>query len=415
MSNEKKPETILIVDDQPDNLRVLLTFLKKQGFDILVAQDGNDSLKITDYAHPDLILLDVMMPGGLSGFEVCKRIKSQETTQDIPVIFMTALTETVNKVKGFELGAADYITKPFQQEELLARVEVNLKIRKLQLQLQTQNQLLKEEISRSQKLEEARQKINLLLEQTVKSPAKTQGSSELEHCQKEFKKRQKDFEAFAHTVTGDLKNSLTTIVRLSTVRDESRLKSLDPSVKTFQVIRQEGLKAVKTIDTLQLLAGVLSEQSVKFELNEMSDIVTFVIEERLADRIKQLRAKIQIAEIWPAVPGYRPWLEEIWINYINIGFKYGGKSPHLELGASPIPPDQVRFWVRNNGLSLLKEEQAKLFLPKTPDDQAGVEEEGLGLSVVQKMVEKMGGQVGVETTKGKGNLFYFTLPAYINS
>jgi DNA-binding response OmpR family regulator len=76
-----------------------------------VAQDGHESLKITDYAHPDLILLDIMMPGGLSGFDVCKQLKSEESTRDIPVIFMTALTDTVNKIKGFELGAADYITK----------------------------------------------------------------------------------------------------------------------------------------------------------------------------------------------------------------------------------------------------------------------------------------------------------------
>lgn len=411
MSNDKNSSTILIVDDQPDNLRILLTFLKKQGFDILVAQDGNESLKIAEYAHPDLILLDVMMPGGLSGFEVCKQLKSQETTQNIPVIFMTALTDTVNKIKGFELGADDYITKPFQQEELLARVKVNLKIRQLQRQLQTQNQLLKEEISRSQKLEEARKKMNLLLEQTVKSPTQTLGGGELEHCQKELKKLHQDFEAFAHKVTGDLKNTLTTLVQLSTVRDESRLKNPAQSLKTFQDIRTEGLKAVKTIDSLQVLAGLLNDQSVKFELNEMSDIVTFVMEKRLADQIKQHRAKIQLAEIWPTVPGYRPWLEEIWINYICAGLRHGGKPPHLEFGATPIPPDKVRFWVRNNGRCFTNEEQAKLFLSESLDESC-VKDGCLGLSVVQQLVEKMGGQVGVETIKGKGNLFYFTLPAY---
>jgi len=143
MTNSPK-DTILIVDDIQENVSVLYRFLTDMGLKGLVAKNGKQALQIAGVAPVDLILLDVMMPD-LSGFEVCKVLKSQEKTQDIPIIFMTALTDTIDKIKGFELGAADYVTKPIQQEEVLARVKSHLKICKLQRQLQTQNQQLQQQ------------------------------------------------------------------------------------------------------------------------------------------------------------------------------------------------------------------------------------------------------------------------------
>ena len=143
MTNSLK-DTILIVDDIQENVSVLYRFLTDMGLKGLVAKNGKQALQIAGVAPVDLILLDVMMPD-LSGFEVCKVLKSQEKTQDIPIIFMTALTDTIDKIKGFELGAADYVTKPFQQEEVFARVKSHLKICKLQRQLQAQNQQLQQQ------------------------------------------------------------------------------------------------------------------------------------------------------------------------------------------------------------------------------------------------------------------------------
>ncbi|QIZ72954.1 response regulator [Oxynema aestuarii AP17] len=119
---------ILIVDDNPTNLKVLCDSIKGSGWTILVATDGETAIEQTEYASPDLILLDVMMPG-IDGFETCKRLKANPNTAEIPIIFMTALADTVDKVKGLELGAVDYITKPFQTEEAIARVKVHLKLR----------------------------------------------------------------------------------------------------------------------------------------------------------------------------------------------------------------------------------------------------------------------------------------------
>ncbi|WP_341524537.1 response regulator [Nostoc sp. UHCC 0302] len=136
---------ILIVDDTPSNLEVLFDFLADAGFTVLVAEDGESAIARAEYAPPDMILLDILMPG-MDGFETCQRLKVNEITKDIPVIFMTALAETVEKVKGLNLGAVDYITKPLQHEEVLARIELHLRLSKLTKILQEQNSRLEVEI-----------------------------------------------------------------------------------------------------------------------------------------------------------------------------------------------------------------------------------------------------------------------------
>ena len=141
---DRKP-IILMVDDTPANLGVLSEFLGDDGYEVLVAEDGESAIGRASYAHPDLILLDVVMPE-MDGFATCRRLKEHEETKHIPIIFMTALSDTENKVKGFELGAVDYITKPFQQEEARARVSLHLKLLHAQRMLQRQNKELQEEI-----------------------------------------------------------------------------------------------------------------------------------------------------------------------------------------------------------------------------------------------------------------------------
>lgn len=139
-SSERKP-VILTVDDDPNNLSVVRDCLVECNYTILVAEDGESAIKRADYALPDLILLDVMMPG-IDGYETCRRLKSMESTKDIPVIFMTALAETGHKVKGLKVGAVDYVTKPFQREELLARIALHLQNRDLTKRLQEAKELL---------------------------------------------------------------------------------------------------------------------------------------------------------------------------------------------------------------------------------------------------------------------------------
>ena len=132
-----KPEkgTILIVDDTPTNLSVLFDLLTASGIKVFIAEDGEDALDKVEYCRPDLILLDVIMPV-IDGFETCRRLKASESTKDIPVIFMTALSDPEDKVRGLNLGAVDYVTKPLQHEEVLARVSIHLNLRILTKKMQ---------------------------------------------------------------------------------------------------------------------------------------------------------------------------------------------------------------------------------------------------------------------------------------
>ncbi|MBE9103450.1 response regulator, partial [Nostoc cf. edaphicum LEGE 07299] len=129
---------ILVVDDTPDNLRLLSAMLTQVGYEIRRVINGQTALKTAQAAPPDLILLDIMMPE-MNGYEVCQHLKALEKTRDIPVIFISALDEVFDKVKAFAVGGVDYITKPFSEEEVFARVENNLTIRRLQKQLTQQN------------------------------------------------------------------------------------------------------------------------------------------------------------------------------------------------------------------------------------------------------------------------------------
>jgi len=148
-----KQPVILVVDDMPINIKLLFDILKEHHFEVLIAKDGETALKVVERRKPHLILLDIMMPG-INGFEVCQRLKENIKTQDIPVVFMTTLSDTDDKIKGFQLGAVDYITKPFKAEEVLSRIRTHLKLSFLQQQahernveLETQNQQLKDKIN----------------------------------------------------------------------------------------------------------------------------------------------------------------------------------------------------------------------------------------------------------------------------
>lgn len=141
MFENQPPAVILIVDDQPVTLKLLLTFLQRRGFTVLVATGGEEAFARIKETRPDIILLDIMMPV-LDGYETCRILKDNEDMADIPVIFVTALTNLEDKVKGFEVGGVDYVTKPFQHEEVLARVGAHLSLARLRKELESKNRQL---------------------------------------------------------------------------------------------------------------------------------------------------------------------------------------------------------------------------------------------------------------------------------
>ena len=222
--------TVLIVDDTPTNLGILFDYLGGAGFKVLVAEDGEGALQRANLVRPDIILLDVLMPG-LDGFETCRRLKADEATRDIPVIFMTALSETVDKVKGFEVGAVDYITKPLQHEEVLARLNVHLTIYRLQKSLQAQNERLQQEIVKRERLEES------------------------------LRNQNAELDAFVHTVAHNLQNPLSMVITYTHIllEDLSRMALAD-ALEVLQRIKQTGQKMESIIEALLLLAGVRKEE-----------------------------------------------------------------------------------------------------------------------------------------------------------
>ena len=163
-----KKTNILAVDDTPENLRLLTELLSSRGYDIRPAPNGKLALDYVQTTLPDLILLDIKMPD-LSGFEVCERLKADERTRDIPVIFISALDEVADKVKGFALGGVDYITKPFQMKEVVARVETHVKLRHLQHQLQIANEHLAQQLEESERLNAELQQRNTELQEALRT------------------------------------------------------------------------------------------------------------------------------------------------------------------------------------------------------------------------------------------------------
>lgn len=205
--------TILIVDDNPTNLGLIVEYLEEYGMNIIVSQDGESGLRRAQYAKPHLILLDVLMPG-IDGFETCRRLKSNLSTQDIPIIFMTALASTEDKVKGFEYGAVDYITKPIQQEEVLARIKLHLSLYALTTDLAEktrisaqQNLQLKQEIQHRQATELQLQMSNRRLQEEIHD--RQQAEAALKQLNQQLERRVDQRTAELHKINQQLKQEIS--------------------------------------------------------------------------------------------------------------------------------------------------------------------------------------------------------------
>ncbi|MBU0703340.1 MAG: hypothetical protein KKC18_05680 [Chloroflexi bacterium] len=227
----------------------------------------------------------------------------------------------------------------------------------------------------------------------------------------ELEARNKELDAFAHTVAHDLKNPLSLVVGFAeTLEREDYATPLDDKLRRYlYTIAHNMHKMNSIIDELLLLAQVRQMEKVKMWPLNMASIIAEA-QKRLVSLIEEHQAEIILPDAWIVALGYEPWVEEVWANYISNGIKYGGRPPHVELGATAQADSMVRFWVRDNGAGLTPEEQARLFMPFAQLNQTHAKGYGLGLSIVQRIVEKLGGQVGVESEIGQGSVFSFTSP-----
>ena len=230
----------------------------------------------------------------------------------------------------------------------------------------------------------------------------------------ELQARNEELDAFAHTVAHDLRSPLTLIIGFAELLEYHCAATLDEEWQNcLHSIVQNGRKMSSIIDGLLLLAGV---RKMEVELGPL-DMASIVAEaqQRLAHMVEEHQAEIVLPAAWPVALGYGPWVEEMWVNYLSNAIKYGGRPPRVELGATVQSDGMVCFWVRDNGPGITPEEQARLFTPFTHFDQVSTKGHGLGLSIVLRIVEKLGGQVAVETEIGRGSVFTFALPGRVSS
>ncbi|MBN1488152.1 MAG: PAS domain S-box protein, partial [Anaerolineae bacterium] len=227
-----------------------------------------------------------------------------------------------------------------------------------------------------------------------------------------------ELDAFAHTVAHDLKGPLSILVGFTQLL-ESKAGNYLPDKHRDQlgIMAQTGQKMRNIIDELLLLASVREMEDIDLVVLDMNAIVDAVCN-RLAYMIEEHQAEVVVTEEWPYTIGYGPWIEEVWVNYLSNALKYGGRPddgvvPYVELGFdNNLNGDEthIRFWVRDNGVGLYPDQQVQLFTPFERLHNVKVKGHGLGLSIVRRIVEKLGGEVGIESKVGAGSTFYFTLP-----
>lgn len=386
MKTQTDEANILVVDDTPDNLRLLSQVLRQNGYKVRAVSSGEQALVAADVAPPDLILLDIMMPG-IDGYTVCERLKGQARTREIPVIFLSALDQPLDKVKAFAAGGVDYVTKPFQYDEVLARVKTHVGLHRL-------HQALLDEIAQREE--------NQVMLRRYAAELETQNA---------------ELDAFAHTVAHDLKNPLGLLLGYSSLLKTPTTLSEDTLTTIAQSVVKNVSKMNNIIDELLLLSSVRNIEHIQLGPLDMSQLVQEA-RNRIGDLIEMHQTEIVVPDTWPLALGHGPWIEEVWVNYLSNAIKYGGRPPRVELGFDEIPETElteqstIRFWVRDNGMGLSATQQAQLFTPFERLHQLRVEGHGLGLSIVKRIAQKLGGQVGVESQgiPGQGSKFYFTLP-----
>lgn len=525
---------ILVVDDSPDIIAILTDILTRQGYQIESCSGGESSWqRLVAGAErrspmPDLVLLDLMMPD-VDGMTILRRIRADDHFTLLPVVILTAQTDPETRLAALQAGANDYLPKPVQPLELLARVKAllgwklaeRLQRRKMEYLVEA-GRLLLSTLDLDDVLQRVMQiarngldaegvsvwlpgtdgglecraafggaadrllgvrlgpgqgiagwvlqhKQSLLVPEAqadarlcrqvgestgfhtrdlIAAPLILRGNSigvleavnkkqepfspvdlawlevlaplaaaaianarlfrELQQRTAQLQARNEELDAFAHTVAHGLKSPLAGIVGFAEALEESYDELTDEELRSYlHRMSQDGRKMSRIIDELLLLAGVRKIEAPITTL-DMASIVAEAVQ-RLSGMIEESQATIILPDAWPAALGYGPWVEEVWVNYLSNAIKYGGRPPRVEAGATRQADGMVRFWVQDNGAGLTPQAQSRLFTPFTRLDQTRAAGHGLGLSIVRRIVEKLGGQVGVRSEVGQGSIFTFTL------
>jgi len=358
---------------------------------VITARDGETGIEKARNAKPDIILLDVCMPG-ISGFETCHRLKISESTVNIPIIFLTVLTDIGDKLQGFEEGGVDYILKPVDPAELVIRLKTHLTLRKLQY-VNQQNEELKQEIAKRQRVEEELRKSKDLAESANRAKSE-----------------------FLAAMSHELRTPLNSIILFSELLQDSIQGALNEEQrKAVGHIEKAGTHLLYLINDILLLSNIEAEQlKLKIESVQVNTLCKNSLQQvsSIAQK-KQIRLFTTIDDIVKILQADKTFLNKILIHLLNNAIKFTPEGGQVTLEIRSNEKDVVQISVIDTGIGIPEKEIDRLLQPFVQLDarlSRQYEGVGLGLSLVYRLTKLHGGSVNIESELGKGSKFTVSLP-----
>lgn len=397
-----KDSLVLIVDDQPFNVRVLEEILKRQNYKYTVATNAAMAYEAMQKSPPDLLLLDIMMPGE-DGYEFCQRIKKEPRYAGIPVIFLSAKVEVDDKIKGFQIGAVDYITKPFHASEVLARISTHIQLKKTKEFIKNYNQQLEQ-----------------IIEVRTKELIKTEKQASFGQL----------MQGIIHNIRGPIASVISSFSLISFYREDigdylkekpELMNEVDEKFKEiWDVIEQDDRmlnKLLKTIDAMMMKSR--SDKSEVIEIIDLNEILGQEIEFLNAEpTFNKIEKKIELSPNALKIKVIPGEIAQVFGNVVKnaLDAMYDKKDARIEI-RSGRSESEVWFTVGDNGVGIPDNIKTKIFEPfyttkrmKKEDGSKEPTGTGIGLHYCKQTVESYSGKIKVDSRQGEGTTFTITLP-----